>query len=92
MNLQTRIQRSESALSSPIADELVMFDTEAGKYYGMNDIATDIWECLKQPVTVEELCDSLTDEFDVSPEQCRKDVLDFVTVLKEKDLVKVVER
>ncbi len=91
MNPDTRIQRTDTALSSPVADELVMFDTAHGKYYGMNDIASAIWERLDEPVTVQEVCDSLVAEFDVSPEECRRDVTAFLIRLKEKDLIRVID-
>lgn len=87
ITLQARIKRSEHAISSPIADELVMFDTGAGKYYGLNEIAAEIWNRLEEPLSVEKLCDQLTDEFDVSTDQCRRDVLNFLPKLMEKGLI-----
>lgn len=88
MNLQTRVKRTDKVLSTPVADELVMFEPDDGKYYGLNEIATAIWEKLEKEMTVEQLCDTLTSEFDVSTEQCRKDVLDFLPQLIDKGLVK----
>ena len=88
MDLQTRIKRSDRPLTSSVADELVMFDTEKGKYYGLNDIATEIWNILDEPVTVEELCEALTAEFEVSEEECREDLLTFLPKLLEKGLIK----
>ena len=90
MNLETRVKRSDRPLTSPVADELVMFDAGPGKYYGLNDIATEIWDRLEQPVMVEELCRSLTEEFEVSAEQCQKEVLEFLPKLKEKGLIEEV--
>lgn len=89
MNLNTRVKRTDKALSTPVADELVMFEPDAGKYYGLNEIATAIWEKLEKEMTVDELCEALTSEFDVSPEQCREDVVDFLKKLVEKELVKI---
>ena len=88
MNSQTRIKRSDRLLTSSITDELVMFDTENGKYYGLNDIATEIWNTLEKPLTVEELCSRLTDEFEVSREQCLEDLLAFLPELLKKGLLK----
>lgn len=90
MNTQTRIKRSDRPLTSSVADELVMFDTEKGKYYGLNDIAAEIWNILEEPMTVEELCDTLTDEFDVEEEECRSDLLNFLPKLLDKGLVEKV--
>lgn len=87
MDVQTRIKRSDHPLTSSVADELVMFDTEKGKYYGLNDIATEIWKILEEPLSVEELCETLTVEFEVSEEQCRSDLLTFLPKLLEKGLI-----
>lgn len=91
MTLKTKIKRSSRPLSSQVADELVMFDTESGKYYGLNNIATEVWKRLEDPVSVEKLCRSLTDEFDVTLQQCREDMLEFLPELVERDLIEVVE-
>lgn len=88
ITLQTRIKRSEHALSSPVANELVMFDNNAGKYYGLNEIATEIWNRLEKPLTVKNLCNQLTNEFDVSAGQCHEELLNFLPKLMEKGLIK----
>lgn len=82
-----RYVRSEKALATPVDDELVMFDAESGKYYGLNEVATAIWERLAKPHTLEELVDGLTAEFDVAPEQCREEVAAFIPRLVERGLL-----
>ena len=91
MNLQTRVVRSESAMTSPIEDELVMFDTKAGKYYGFNQVASAIWEHLAREISVLELRDHLTARFDISPEACYKEIAAFLPQLEKKGLVKVLK-
>jgi PqqD family protein of HPr-rel-A system len=91
MTLKTKIKRSSRPLSSQVADELVMFDTESGKYYGLNNIATNVWKRLEDPVSVEELCRSLAEEFDVTQQQCHEDMLEFLPELVERDLIEVLE-
>lgn len=87
MDDSTRIVRSPRALASPIANELVMFDAETGKYYGFNEVATAIWNHLEHEMTIGELCGKLMDEFDVDEERCRLEVVDFVGKLRKRDLV-----
>ncbi len=89
MDLHSRIVRNERALTSPIEDELLMFDAEAGKYYGLNEVATAIWNHLEQEQTVARLIDRLTDEFDISTEECQKEVMAFLPRLIEKDLINI---
>jgi hypothetical protein len=92
MDLQKKIVRTADVVSSPVQEELVMFDVDAGKYYGLNEMAASIWQCLENPVTIEALCAELLNTFDVSPEQCRVEVLAFVSKLETKGLIRTVEQ
>lgn len=90
MNRDTKIVRTNKALASSIEDELVMFDVNAGEYYSLNNVATAVWNHLETEKTVDELCQSLTKEFDISVDQCRKEILEFLPELEEKGLIEVV--
>ncbi|MDF1561310.1 MAG: PqqD family protein [Bacteroidales bacterium] len=48
-----------------------MMDIELGKYFSLNPVATRIWDMLVQPLSLEELCRLLTEEYEVEVEQCR---------------------
>jgi len=90
ITINSKIKRSRRPLSAEIADELVMFDTESGKYFGLNDTATEIWKRLEEPVRVDELCRTLTRDFDVPVQQCREEILEFLPGLLEKELIEEV--
>ncbi|MEI8355277.1 MAG: HPr-rel-A system PqqD family peptide chaperone [Deltaproteobacteria bacterium] len=92
MELQKKIVRTADVVSAPVQEELVMFDVDAGKYYGLNQMAAAIWRCLENPVTVAALCAELLNDFDVSPEQCRLEVLAFLSKLETKGLIRTVEQ
>jgi hypothetical protein len=90
ITLDTRVVRSKEPVSAATGASLVMFSVEKGSYYGLNDIATSIWERLKSPVTVAALCAGLQQDFDVPPQRCEADVLAFLRKLEVKGLVKVI--
>lgn len=91
MNRDTTIVRTNKALVSTIEDELVMFDVNAGQYYGLNNVATAVWNHLETEKTVEELCQALIGEFDITLDDCRNELLTFLPELEEKGLIEVVE-
>lgn len=91
MNRDTTIVRTNKALVSSIEDELVMFDVNAGQYYGLNNVATAVWNHLETKKTVDELAQALTTEFDISLDECRQELLEFLPELEEKGLIEVVE-
>ncbi|WP_424016475.1 PqqD family protein [Halorientalis pallida] len=91
MNESTRIEAAENCLSTTLEGESVILHVDAGKYYGFNEVGTRVWEQVQEPQTIESVCETITDEYDVSTEQCREDVDELVTELIEKDLVHVVD-
>ncbi len=87
MKPDTRLVRTKKILASPIYDELVMFDSDAGKYYGMNTVASVIWNNLEESKTIEEMCDILTGKFDISKEKCLEELIGFLPDLEKRGLI-----
>jgi hypothetical protein len=67
--------------------ELVMMGHEQGEYYGLRDVAASLWQHLADPHTTEELCALVADEYDVTVEGCRDDVVAFLDELVGKELI-----
>ena len=70
--------------------ELVMMGHEQGEYYGLRDVAASIWQHLAEPRTTEELCALVADEYDVTADGCRDDVVAFLAELRAKDMVESI--
>lgn len=92
MNSQTIIKRTNKALASAIDDEVVMFDADAGKYYGLNNVAAAVWNMLEKPLSIGEICDQLTREYDVEKEKCINEVLGFLPELQKRGLIEIEEQ
>jgi hypothetical protein len=84
---QTIICRSDALLSNNLGDDVVMMDIELGAYYGLEGVAARIWEMTKKPVSVGVLCDNLEREYEVSREQCRAEVTQFLNDLINRKIV-----
>jgi len=91
ISMKSKVIRSNDPIAEPVDDELVMADIDRGKYYGLNDIATAIWQNLENKITVEDLCRRLCESYEVTPEQCSAEVLAFLKELETKNLVLVEE-
>lgn len=89
ISMKSTVVRSDEPVAEPVDDELVMADIDRGKYYAFNDIATAIWQNLERPITVEELCARLCQQYEVSAKQCAADVLEFLNKLEERRLISV---
>ena len=83
------IQRSGLPLSAAVDGEVVMFHPERGAYFSLGDVGSRVWELVEQPVTMDEVCRILVEEYDVDPETCRTEVEAFVSQLLEAGLVEL---
>ncbi len=79
--------RNNETISGRLHDELVMMDIEKGKYFSLNQVATVIWDMLEQPLTLEEICNNLTSEYDVDPAQCKKEVETHLNEMQKLGLI-----
>lgn len=69
-----KFQRNSNTISSRLQDDLVMMDIDKGKYFSLNPVATRIWDLIEKPLSLDELCKLLMEEYEVEAEQCRTDV------------------
>lgn len=79
--------RNEDNLASKIHDEIVMVDVTQGNYFGLNSVGSVIWELLDKPKSIDEICSSLMEEYDIDLDSCKKEVSDFIEDLKKQKLV-----
>jgi len=80
---------SDQQVSSDLAGESVLLSLETARYFGLPGVGSRIWELLRAPVRVSDICAAITSEYDVTPERCEADTLDFLRRLLEKGLLEV---
>ncbi|MBI1871127.1 MAG: PqqD family protein [Chlamydiae bacterium] len=81
--------RKADLFTSQVDEDLVMLDEASGNYFGLNPIASKIWECLAKPICLSELVNILTTTYDVSDEQCKEETISFLNVLHSHQLLNV---
>jgi len=76
---ETVFSRNEDEfLCTEVDSETVMMHTETGKYYGLDKISTHIWQLLENDLSLLNLVDKLTTEYQVERETCEKDTKDLL--------------
>ncbi len=73
--------------SCELGGEAVVLNMDTGVYYGLDAVGTCIWRLLQEPRSLAELRDLVTDEFDVTSEQCEADLLPFLASLNSHGLL-----
>jgi len=82
-------RREIELLEAELGDELVGLNPDVGLCFGFNDVAAAVWRRLKEPATLEQLCDTLRTDYEVSAEQCAAEVAELLEDLLAKGLVSV---
>ena len=54
----------------------------------LNDTGAFLWKAIDMDVSIEDLPELLTKEYEVSIEDAKKDVFEFVDILKENNIIK----
>ena len=87
--LTTIVKCNQEMLTSNIGDEIVMMSIENSAYYGLDPIGSKIWEMITEPIQVSDLCAQLMQRFEVSEQDCQRDVLNFLNQMRNEDLLTV---
>ncbi len=90
IELDQKVVRDASAMTVDVGGQLVALNIDQGVCYGLNHIATRIWNLIDVPLSTEEASTVLCDEFDVTPATCREDVLVLFNDLVDIGLAKIV--
>ena len=85
------VTRSPEILDAEIDGETVMMSIENGEYYGLDEIGSTIWQLLEEPRSVDDLCRTLRQEYDVEEDKCRRDVTRFLGELAADGSIVVLQ-
>ena len=76
--LDSRVSRNEAIVFTDLDDTIVMMDVDEGQYYELDPVGAHIWNLLETSRSVADLCEVLAAEFDIDPDTCRHDTLQFL--------------
>ena len=90
--LKKKYRKNKDFVFRKIGDETILVPIkdnvgDMGSIYNLNEVAAFIWEQLDGEKTLLDIKNMILDEFQVSPEQARADLCDFVSQLKEVNAI-----
>jgi hypothetical protein len=59
--------------------------------YTLNELATQIWQLLDGRTNVDQIVEAVCRQYDISPEEARKDTIDFLQSLEAADLITLLD-
>ncbi len=90
LSLDSRLVATPEQLSSELAGEVVILSLADGVYYGLDAVGAYVWQLLREPRTVRDLVDDVTERYAVDRLPCEHDLLVFLQDLRAHHLVEVV--
>jgi hypothetical protein len=86
-NIQGYFERCNDALSTESGYETILVRLGSGRFYGLGDTGTPLWNRLAQPARVEDLAAVLVSHYGSSPETATSDATAFLEELLGEGLV-----
>lgn len=82
-----KYRRAIELMEAALGDELVALDPMNGECYGFNEVANAIWQALAEPKSFEDLRAELLAHYEVSKEECTRDLREVLDDMIGKGLV-----
>jgi Coenzyme PQQ synthesis protein D (PqqD) len=89
LNLNCVVQRDPDVIAAEADRDLVMVSIANGLYYGVSDVAREIWETIEQPRTISDLIDDLAGTYNIDRSTCEQETLSYLEDLRSEGLLKV---
>jgi len=86
----TVISRSPSVLTAEVEGEVVMLSIEQGRYFGLDDIGSDIWNRIEPPCSFGALIDRLAVDYDADRATIANDVQALLGRMAAQDVVRLM--
>ncbi len=89
MDLNQKIIVADTVFAQEIDGEMVLLDMNIENYFGLDEIGTDIWKTVEDKKVIQDVYETLLEEFDVEEEVLKKDLIDFIKELESSGLIEV---
>lgn len=78
---------TEKILFTQLGDEGVIYDTEKNEYISLNETFFKILRGVENELETEQIVKNLCDEYTISEADCKSEVENALTKLKEKEYI-----
>ena len=89
LTLKSIIQREPEVIAAEADQDLIMVSIATGHYYGISNVAREIWDVIERPKRVSDLIYDLTTNYQIDPTLCENETLSFLQTLLDEGLLQV---
>ena len=83
------IVRSQDQVSAEVDGQVIVLAMEQGAYFGLDDIASEIWRRIADPRPVADLCSDLCAEYDGTVSQVEDDTRALLSEMLDQGLIEI---
>ena len=83
------IEVAKDVVSCDLVDEAAILNLKTGIYYGLDPIGARIWKLIQTPRQLNEILETLLNEYEVEKNHCQEDLIELIEQLAEKELVTI---
>ena len=80
---------AKDQVSCDLAGEGAILNIKSGVYYGLDPVGARIWSLMQEPREVAEIQNAITDESEVEPGRCPRNLVELLEKLLAKGLIEV---
>lgn len=89
--LDKKIHMEKQLDVTDLAGEKVMIDFESGKYFMIKGAGNDIWDLMREGITIREIVEGLLKIYDVDEQTCESSTFEFINRMKEYDFISLYD-
>jgi len=89
ISFAARVSVPPDILISEVGGESVLLNLKSERYFGLDDIGTQMWKTLIASDSIQAAYETLLAEYDVEASRLREDLDDLIQKLMEQGLVEV---
>jgi hypothetical protein len=89
LTLNSIVQRDPEVITADADQDLIMVSVTTGHYFGVSDVAREIWDAIERPKRVSDLVDDLTASYHIDSSSCEDHTLSFLEALLDEGLLQV---
>ena len=83
------IKVAKDVVSCDLVDEAAILNLKTGIYYGLDPVGARIWKLIQTPRQLNEILETLLNEYEVEKNHCQEDLIELIEQLAEKELVTI---
>ena len=89
ISLESTVIRSADQVSTDLGGEAVILGLQSEEYFSLDGVGPRIWEMIQEPRTVQEILNTILNDYAVEPERCERDLLAVLQELAGEGLVEI---